>query len=784
MKFSYQWLRELAPGTAADPAELQRLITMKTAECEGIEPAGAHFANVIAAAVLTVELIGKGKNKSVVVDTGNGSRKRVVCGAPNVRPGLVTAWVPPDTTLAEKRIGRAVIEGVESEGMLASAAELGINRDHSGLIELQGTAPGQSLPRLAADWIIEIDNKSLTHRPDLWGHYGMAREVAAITHASLRDPVNTNLLPVGDPAVKVEIEDLESCPRYSALLIENVQVGPSPLWLQARLESVGINPINNIVDVTNYILAELPQPMHAFDADKLEGQTIFVRGAQPGERLPALNGETYTLTAADLVIADSERAIALGGVIGGSETAISETTTRVVLESANFHAARVRLTSARLKLRTDASMRFEKSLDPENTVRGLARAVALLRELCPDARFSGGVSDRRAEPSAVKPILLPVDFVVRKLGKDVSQPQIIEILSSLGFGIAETAPDLLTVSVPSWRATKDISLKDDLVEEIGRIIGYGEITPTAPLVASVVPPSDPMRSFLRRIRRQTAAQGFTEVHNYSFVNESEVRRFSLQIDEHIAIKNPIASELTHLRRSLLPGLFKNIASNVRHSQEFRIFEIGREIHPATGDKLPDEIPHLAAALYGLHGDDQDFFELKRVLECLFPAVRLTATEARAYEHPARTAEAQWSETVIGRLFELHPSLLLEAGIEGRAVIFDVDLRLAQQLQARQVFHYASPRKYPTSGFDLSVVAGMAVPVARLQDELTQFAGSDLAFIEFVRQYTGPPLAEGQKSVSYHLEIGAPDHTLTAEEAAEIRSRIIEAMQNLGYELRV
>lgn len=783
MKFSYRWISELVPGLDTAPAELQRLITMKTAECEGIGPVGAHFNSVLAARVLSVEPLGNSKNKSVRIDIGKGRETVVVCGAPNVRAGLLAPWVPPGTLLGEKTITRIVIEGVESEGMLASAAELGINRDHSGLLELANLQPGQHLPHLAPDWIIDIDNKSLTHRPDLWGQYGMAREVAAIAARSLKDPVKTELLPHGAPAIAVEIASYALCPRYSALLFEDVKIDPSPLGLQSRLESLGLNPINNIVDVTNYVLAELPQPMHAFDADKLAGNTIFVRTAHPGERLAALNGETYTLAETDLVIADAGGPVALAGVIGGAGTAISETTTRIVLESANFQASSVRLTSARLKLRTDASMRFEKSLDPENTLRGLARAIETFRQVCPGIRTVGGITDNRSPSPHIDPIPLPMTFVARKLGKEVSQERVTQILRALGFESAETAPGLLTVTVPSWRATKDISLKDDLVEEIGRMIGYETIRATAPRIESAVPPSTPMRNFLRALRFQLAAQGFTEVYNYSFVNENDIRKFRLPIDDHIAVRNPIASELTHLRLSLLPGLYKNIVSNVRHFPEFRLFEIGHEIHPVSGPDLPKEITHCAAALYNAQGDERDFFELKRVVECVFPGARLTAREARAYEHPARAAEIRWHGSVIGRLFELHPSLLAGEGMEGRAFLFDVDVDFAEKVAATRVLKYTPLRKYPTSGFDLSVLTALHTPVASIHDALAKLAGASLALIDFIRQYDGPPLPLGQKSVSYHLEVGALDHTMSADEVTEIRNRIMQGMRERGFDFR-
>jgi phenylalanyl-tRNA synthetase beta chain len=475
--------------------------------------------------------------------------------------------------------------------------------------------------------------------------------------------------------------------------------------------------------------------------------------------------------------------VALAGVIGGADSAISETTKHVVLESANFQATSVRLTSARHKLRTDASMRFEKALDPENTIRGLARAVELFREVCPGILVRGGVSDERGPLPEHPAIALPVAFVVRKLGKDVTQQRITGILNALGFDARETTPGVLTVTVPSWRATKDISIKDDLVEEIGRMVGYAEIAPAAPLVLCAPPYTNPSRTYVRRVRSELASQGFTEVYNYSFVAEDDVKRFGFRIADHAGVQNPIASEQTHLRRSLLPGIYRNIVDNVRHYPEFRLFEIGHEIHPAPSRELPMEISHVAAALYNAHRDDQDFFEMKRVLECVFRDVRVTPARARECEHPVRAAEVHWRGSVIGRLFELHPSLLADHSIEGQAVLFDVDLDLAHRLSTAKPIRYVPLRRYPTTGFDLSVVTTLLKPVAEIQEDLTRLAGPDLASIDFIRQYDGPPLEAGQKSVSYRLAVGAPDHTMTNEEGREIRDRIMEGMRGLGYEFR-
>jgi phenylalanyl-tRNA synthetase beta chain len=769
LKFSYNWIRELVPALAEAPGPLERLITMKTAECEGVEPAGELLACATLARVESVEPIANGHNVKAVVDLGLAGRKTVVCGAPNCRPGLITAYAP---------IGKKVINGVESDGMLASAAELGINKDHAGIIELAGE-PGAPLDRCLPDSIIEIDNKSITHRPDLWGHLGLAREVAAIVGQRLHDPVKLDVLPAGPAAINIEIEDLDLCPRYSALVFENVTVRPSPYWLQARLTAIGLNPINNIVDMTNFIMSELAQPMHAFDADLIHGDTIFVRRAHSGEAFRALNGEHYTLDSSNLVIADSAGAIALAGVIGGGDSAIGAKTTRVVLESACFQASSVRKTSSAIKLRTDASMRFEKAQDPANTVRGLARALELLQELSPGIRLVGGVADRKKEIASPPPIDLPLLWLERKLGRAIDAGEVRGILERLEFRVTEPEPRLFRVLVPSWRATKDVSIKDDLVEEVGRMVGYVSIAPQAPLVPSRVPPVNSTRKFQHEVRDIFVDQGFTEVYNYSFLSEESVRAFGLDPAAHIRVANPIASDQALLRTSLLPGIWRNVLENAKHRESFRLFEIGLEIH-RTGAALPSEIPHLAAALYDRQGDGRaGIFEIKRSAECLLPGAQAVPAAARVFEHPARSADLHWRGQVVGRIFELHPSLVES----GRAAVADLDLRLIESLSGGEV-KFTPIRRYPSSAFDLSVIAPLRAYAGSLRSEAASFAGPLLESIQFVREYAGPPLAEGSKSVSFRVTVGSPERTLSSEEVGGIRAGIIAGMRGLGYELRV
>ncbi|MCC6390593.1 MAG: phenylalanine--tRNA ligase subunit beta, partial [Bryobacterales bacterium] len=536
-------------------------------------------------------------------------------------------------------------------------------------------------------------------------------------------------------------------------------------------------PINNIVDVTNYVMAELAQPMHAFDADKLAGDTIFVRNAREGERITALNDEAYSLSPAALVIADANGPIAIAGVIGGLDSAIGDSTTRLVLESANFRAANIRRASSRLKLRTDASMRFEKSQDPVNTVRGLARAVELLELVSPGIRLVGGLADLAAPAHTPAPISLPMDWLIRKLGRPIGSAEVRSILESLMFGVTEAGPGVFSVSVPTWRATKDISIKDDLVEEIGRMVGYATITPTAPVVLTEPPPDNPRRRFHRVVRQAVAAQGFHEVYNYSFLSEEDVRRFGLTPADHVTVANPISVEQALLRQTLIPGIWKNIRENSKHFDQFRLFEVGMEVHKRESG-LPDEIPHLAAAIYQRTKETGPFYEVKRLAECLMPGCELHPDTARMFEHPSRTARVLWRGQTVGRLFEFHPDF-----VDGRAVVLDVDLARMEALAPVEK-RYQPVRRFPESAFDLSVLASRRALAGDLQKQLASFAGPFLESIAYLRQYEGTPLPDDAKSVSFRLTVAAPDRTLSSEEVGAIRDAIIEGMRGLGYEMRI
>ena len=757
MKFSYNWIREFVPGLDVDPQSLERLITMKTAECDGIEVAGELLNGAVLANVLEVEKIEGQKNVVAKVDAGPYGMKTVVCGASNCRAGIITAYVP---------LGKKVVSGIESDGMLAAADELGINKDHGGILELTADTV---LPPV--DHAIEIDNKSITHRPDLWGHHGMAREVAAITGHPLRDPADLSLLPPAEGApVKVEIEDLHLCPRYSALVFDNVTVQPSPLWLQSRLTAAGLNTKNNIVDLSNYLMAELAQPTHAFDRAKLAGDTIWARPAREGESIVALNDETYSLSPANLVIADASGPIAIAGVIGGKDSAISAGTTSIVFESANFNASSVRRTSSSLKLRTDASMRFEKAQDPVNTLRALARALELLPILSPGIRLVGGLADNCAELKTPPTISLDLDWLARKLGRVLDPAEVRRILEALQFKVA----DNFDVSVPTWRATKDIAMAEDLVEEVGRMIGYSSIEPQPPMVPCAPSFDPPEREFLRSIRRSFAAQGFTEVSNYSFISEEEAKRFGFAPEDHVRVLNPIAEGQELMRTSLLPGIHRNLVENAKHFEDFRLFEVGREIHLNNGEK-PIERPHVVAAIYSRHDDGRAaLMELKRVSALHSGDAEIRPATAMSWEHPSRAAEVILQGQAAGRLFELHPNLI----DTGRAALLYLDLaKIPTQLAVK----YQPVRRFPTSSFDLSVICEGREYAATVDAAIRSFAGELAEAVEFVTDYQMP---DSRKSLSFRIVLGAADRTLAGPEVTAVRERIIEGLRGLHYELTV
>jgi len=796
MNISLSILKKMVNLDGLTPEQIALKLTMASAEIEGVHYKNGHFSTVVTAKLLEVKPHPDSDHLTVVkADTGS-EVFNVVCGAPNHKTGDICALALEGTQMAEDFvIKKSKIRGVESCGMLCSEKELGLTGDHSGVIVFApGTKIGVPLTEIypeMCDVCLEIDNKSITHRPDLWGHEGFARELAALYDRPLLNPVDTSIVKnfPASSSLKVEIKCPERAPRYTGLVMSNIVIKESPAWLKAAIESIGMRPINNIVDITNYVMAELGQPMHAFSRAKLRGDTIFVRLAAEGEKLTTLDGQSHDLTGEDIVIADEGGAIALAGVMGGGNSEIDEHASEIVLESANFNAVSIRKTAFRRKLRTDAAMRYEKSLDPELCYRALLRAAQLILEIIPGSTVASPVID--AYPS--KPQLITIEtscgYIRRQLGKDVADETIVQILTSLGFGVRAEGSDL-SITVPSWRATKDVSIAADIVEEIGRIHGFDNIPPVAPFVPCIPPLANQFRLFERTIKSILSGNhNMIEVYNYSFVGESLLKKAGTPENNELRLRNALSVEHDRLRTDLIPGILQNIVLNEKNTPSFKIYEMGRTYHKKdrTDRELATERVIVAGAFCAKSSRDELFYEIKTVMRDLASrlAVKVSLRPAEAnlpaYAHPKRTLEMLCQGNRIGLIFEVNPVVKHTSDISSNAALFTVDVNsLFEADKIKAVFRELP--KYPDVYFEVSVLADAKVYAGSLC-EIVRKSSQSITATDVVAVYAGAPVPEGKKSVSLKITFSSPDKTLSSAEIQALQDGVIKTLTAKGYPLR-
>ncbi len=657
------------------------------------------------------------------------------------------------------------------------------------------TAEIEGLESHGSDTVYDIDNKSLTHRPDLWGHYGFAREVAAVYQRPLQALVLDPCESSGSDPLQVSIAVSENlCPRYTGLVVEGIQVGPSPEWLAQALEKVGARSVNNIVDLTNYVMFELGQPMHAFDRHKLSGD-IVVRLAQPEEMIDTLDGAEHKLSEQMMVIADAEKAVAIAGVMGGANSEVSEQTTCLVLESANFHPTHVRRTAAALGIRTDSSMRFEKGLDPSQTDLAIQRFVHLLKQICPEVKVLTPIL--AVGVAAAEPILIATDFdyINQRLGTQLPDQQIQGILERLGFEITLNNRQL-TVRVPSFRATGDISIPMDLVEEVGRVFGYDNITPIEPLIPVqpvVTQPLHAMQRLLRQVLSRDLA--FVEVYNYAFVGEQLLQKSGLSSEGLHALANPLASDQNLLRSSLVPNMLKITAENLRFRKQFRLYELERVFLPELQSaEFEFERHHLCGLLCDVQwrkeGVEDAFYQSKGALEDLLAQLNLagrlrfrpaTAAEREPWCHPGRTATVWIDETAIGYLTQLHPQIAANFGIKAGVGLFNLDLSTVLTLpQAKASF--AGVQKYPVVPFDVAVISDEQTLIADVED-LIRNVDQRVRQVALFDLYRGDNIGAGKKSLAFSVTFSAPDHTLQPEEVETLQNGVMQALNAAGHQVR-
>lgn len=842
MYISFRWLSRHVDLAGVSPRELALDLTLQTAEVEGVEPFAPALADVVVGHVLSREPHPDADKLGVCrVDLGTlnpgGEPLQIVCGAPNVGPGQLVAVAQIGTHLPSEdgsfKIKKSKIRGVESSGMICSERELGLGDEHDGIwvlpygpedhADLIGTPVADALGSIDGqyDWVIEIDNKSLTHRPDLWGHRGIAREVAAIRGTELL-PLDTSLPPMGDAeGTPVRIET-EGCSRYVGIQIDNLKNGKSPEWMRHLLLAAGQRPIDLFVDISNFVMLDLAQPNHLFDRRQIGPGGIVVRNAADGEAMQTLDGEERTLTSADMVIASDDGPVALAGIMGGEASKVQAGTTSLLLELATFDATTVRRTSARLGLRSDSSARFEKSLDPTLPMTAAGHMLRLLQELQPDLELPAAPSDAGDWTDPATTVDVRPERVRAVLGLDADElpdERMEAMLTSVGFSVAAVA-DVWTVGVPSARATKDIGIEEDLIEEVGRMYRYDRI-PERRLVAELVPvPRDERRHLVRRLQdRLAGAAGFRESMGYSFLADPLSRALGLTDAPAVRVKNPVAEGVTRIRRHVAPSLLGLVGPNVRHAaalglDAIQLFEVGKGYHPeglAQGGE-PTEL-HEAALLLAIPGranhDPSAFassalFRLKGVVADLLvhleralpdqdgqPGLEWSRPDEDAllpYMHPGKSmvARAAGSDAVLATVAELEPGCGAALGLVGdeAADVAFATVHLDALVAAPECprTHRALPR-FPGVKVDVALALDAETPASAAEATLVQAGKGLVKDLELFDLYTGDNVGAGKKSLAWHVLLQSDKGTLGEKDTQKFLKRVEHTAAKVGGELR-
>ncbi|HIG10946.1 MAG TPA: phenylalanine--tRNA ligase subunit beta [Planctomycetes bacterium] len=813
MLISYRWLARHVNLEGISPERLAEELTLSTAEVEGLEAFAPHLSKVTVGLVTSAEKHPDADKLTVcTVDVGEAEPLTIVCGAPNVRASLKVAVATVGTTLpGDFRIKKAKIRGVESRGMICSVRELDLGDEHDGIWELDcdlevGKPVAEAL--CIEDWVIEVDNKSITHRPDLWGHRGIARELAAIFDRELL-PLDTSLpATLGGEGLAVRVESA-ACARYIGLEIDGVRSEPSPLWLKLLLLAVGQRPLDLLVDLSNFVMLDLGQPNHLFDRTRLDPGGIVVRAAHAGETIQTLDGEQRSLTEADLLITSGDEPVALAGVMGAEASKVIGETGKLLLEVASFDAVTIRRTAARTGLRSDSSARFEKSLDPTLPMQAAGHLVRTLQAIQPEVSLpSKPVEDGDWQDPACE-IELTGSLVRRLLGVELEDEAMAAILRSLDFGVT-CEGDLLRVSVPSNRATRDISIDRDLVEEIGRLHRYDNI-PERPLVAEVnPPPRDLRRELVTGIQdRLAGAAAFHEVMSYSFVATSLLETLGLAQREFVRLVNPVVEGEECVRRSVVPGLLKLLEKNRRITPDVRLFEIGKGYLPEEADErgLPGEIHELGLVwtrpVPGKKArfDAGLFAQMRGVLDDLiralgFDDLRWEPAGSEAPAEPWMHAGRALCGSLVGRdgkrrclavqMAELEPGLQRPLGLidnlAGEVLIGRVSLDELLLAQPRQGGFEPLPR-LPGNKVDVALAMPVAISAGEVRKAIEKSGKGLCREIELFDLYSGPGLAAGTKSLAYHVLLQSDKKTITDGEAQKFFKRLERAVGELGGELR-
>ena len=787
MFLSMNWISDFVDLSGLDKLKLINQFSLSTAEVENdIYFKGSDLSGVVVAEIKSVENHPDSKKLHLLkVDAGESELTDVVCGAPNVRVGMKTAFAKVGAKIGEIEITPRKLAGYLSNGMCCSEKEIGISDDNSGIMEITDDIPnGTDLKSVYAidDIIFEVDNKSLTNRPDLWGHYGIAREFAALSGRPLKNIGGVDLSKYDSlPKVDMKIED-SLCQRYSCLQVENIKRTVSPVDMRIRLYYCGMRAINFLADLTNYLMLEMGQPMHAFDSRKVE--KIRIKRFDTPFTFQTLDGVERNIDENTLMICNDNTPVAIAGIMGGLDSEIVDDTTTLTLESATFNAASVRKSTVRLAHRTDASMRYEKCLDPEMTVTAIARFVELLQKYDDGASVVSALTDDYAYHYDNVELKFDKAFVDKYTGIDISNDTIVKTLKSLGFGV-ELDNDSFTVDVPSWRATKDVTMKADIIEEITRIYGYDNFD-----IHTAVAPLYPVRPSIEKTVedkiKDLLVKRFSlhELHSYVWSYYDELKAIGLDADGVIKLDGATNPNIETIRRSIIPTQLCQVKSNTSFALRFGIFEIGRVVTGLDENNNCIEKKKLAITLFSkIAPVSVLFYKLRDILEIMSDDIKhkpLTFEAKQAeypYQHPVNLNKVFCDGVEIGEIGIVYPTVQKKIDKKASIVYAEIDVEAFANIKNASI-QYIEPSRFPEMEIDLSFISKTFAPISIAIAEAKSPLVKNVYVTDIYEDEN-----DGSKSITTRIVFAHPERTLTKEEVTEVTDKIIAALKDKGIELK-
>lgn len=802
MQVSIKWLKDYIDFTET-PEQLADKLTMAGIPVENVVDPGEGLEKVVTGRIEKLEPHqNSGHLQICTMNVGLAENIIIVTGAQNVAEGQVVPVAMVGAHLPNgMKISKGKLRGVASNGMLCSAQELKL--DLEKLPEEQKTGifilPSDTPVGIPAKDVLGLNDVVLefeltANRADCFSVFGLVREIAAITgnkphfpEIKVNEDDNTKL----NDIFSVEIADPDLCSRFSTRMLKNVKIGPSPEWMQQRLEGAGIRSINNVVDVTNFVMIELGHPMHAYDYDKITGKKLIARRAIEGEELHTLDDTSRKAKGEMLVIADSEKAAGLAGIMGGFETEITDTTTTVVLESADFYGPCIRRTARACGLSSEASGRFERGVDSETTIKALDRAAQLLQEMGA-CTVCEGIVDVYPNPKQANYVTFTPEQINNHLGTNIAKDVMLNIITSVGFDVTKDENDEITVKVPSWR--NDVTCMADISEEIARLHGFDKIKSTLPNGVSMQGTQSAKQTFIDKVKASLSSQGLYETISFALTNEETFNKLNIPQDsplrKAVPIMNPLSDEYPLVRTTLLSSIFDNLARNLaRKNDDVALFEVGSVFFPKAlpVTELPDEVVKIAGAITGRRNaqgwnqtnDMVDFYDAKGIIEELLANLRVTRytveTGTHYAMHPGKTALFKKGRDVIATVGEVHPAVLSAYGITKPVYIFELDATIVMKYMAKDLKYKALP-KYPATSRDLAMLVDVDVNAADIEKAMTKAAGQNLTQITLFDVYTGKQVEEGKKSLAFSLTFQSNDKTLTDAEIDPAIEKIVAKLQ--------